>query len=94
LLTLLSSRYAQIVRLRFGQNWPERPSDDGSERLLTLLSPRCAQIVRLRFGQNWILEEVGQVLGITHERLPQIQTASEKAPPAGNAPGGGAFIEP
>jgi RNA polymerase primary sigma factor len=47
------------------------------EELLTTLKPREARILRLRFGlrdgYNYTLEEVGQKLGLTRERIRQIE---------------------
>src|SRR3972149_3148439 len=47
------------------------------EDVLSTLSPREARILRLRFGlhngRSYTLEGVGQKIGLTRERIPQIQ---------------------
>ncbi len=47
------------------------------EQVLGTLSPREARILRLRFGlangQSYTLEEVGQMFGLTRERIRQIE---------------------
>jgi RNA polymerase primary sigma factor len=47
------------------------------ERMLTTLTPREARILRLRFGLEgdhpYTLNEIGQKLGVTRERIRQIQ---------------------
>lgn len=47
------------------------------EKLLGTLTDREANVLRLRFGlydgKNWTLEEVGEVFGVTRERIRQIE---------------------
>ena len=51
--------------------------NEESERLLSTLTDREADILRLRFGigvrSNYTLEEVGEVFGLTRERIRQIE---------------------
>ena len=51
---------------------------DATERMLSTLTEREAEVLRLRFGigvrNDYTLEEVGQVFGLTRERIRQIQT--------------------
>lgn len=48
------------------------------EKMLTDLNEKEAAIIRLRFGlddeEEWTLEEVGQLFGVTRERVRQIET--------------------
>ena len=48
------------------------------EQLLTTLPPREARILRLRYGlqngRTYTLEEVGRKMGLTRERIRQIET--------------------
>jgi RNA polymerase primary sigma factor len=37
------------------------------------LTPREARVIELRFGQDRTLEEVGEIFGLTRERIRQIQ---------------------
>lgn len=68
--------------------------------ILSLLRPREAQILRLRHGvvdgERWTLEQIGSVLGVTRERVRQLESralkairtwASEIPGPDGHSPG-------
>jgi len=53
------------------------------ERWLDRLSPREAQVVRLRYGladggEVWTLERIGELMGLTRERIRQIQIEALK----------------
>jgi RNA polymerase primary sigma factor len=56
----------------------ERSSQEAVSRLLQVLNPREEHILRMRFGIGYddasTLEEIGQTLGVTRERIRQIET--------------------
>ena len=55
----------------------ERDLSDQTQRVLATLTPREEKVLRMRFGvgekQDYTLEEVGKVLGVTRERVRQIE---------------------
>jgi len=55
----------------------ERDLSDHTSRVLATLTPREEKVLRMRFGigekQDYTLEEVGKVLGVTRERVRQIE---------------------
>ncbi len=55
----------------------ERDLADQTRRVLLTLTPREEKVLRMRFGigekQDYTLEEVGKVLGVTRERVRQIE---------------------
>jgi RNA polymerase primary sigma factor len=59
-----------------------RSSQKAISRLLQELHPREEQVVRMRFGLGYdeasTLEEIGQTLGVTRERIRQIETKALK----------------
>ncbi len=59
-----------------------RSSQRAISRLLQELHPREEQVVRMRFGLGYdeasTLEEIGQTLGVTRERIRQIETKALK----------------
>ena len=60
----------------------ERSSQEAVSRLLQVLNPREEHILRMRFGIGYddasTLEEIGQTLGVTRERIRQIETNALK----------------
>jgi RNA polymerase primary sigma factor len=60
----------------------QHSSKEAVSRLLKALSPREEQILRMRFGIGYdeesTLEEIGQTLGVTRERIRQIETTALK----------------
>jgi RNA polymerase primary sigma factor len=52
------------------------------ERILSTLTPREQTVIRLRFGieqdEAWTLEQVGQSLSVTRERIRQIEAKALK----------------
>lgn len=54
---------------------PDKPQFDGDfwDRVNKYLQPRLQEIIRLRFREGMTLEEAGQVLGITRERVRQLE---------------------
>jgi len=55
----------------------ESDLSDQTKRVLSTLTPREEKVLRMRFGvgekQDYTLEEVGKVLGVTRERVRQIE---------------------
>jgi RNA polymerase primary sigma factor len=64
-----------ISPLKFAE---QQSSQEAVSRLLKELNPREEQILRMRFGigydQESTLEEIGETLGVTRERIRQIET--------------------
>ncbi|PJA77678.1 MAG: hypothetical protein CO149_08210 [Nitrospirae bacterium CG_4_9_14_3_um_filter_51_5] len=60
----------------------EHSSQEAISRLLKVLNPREEHILRMRFGLGYdeeaTLEEIGQTLGVTRERIRQIETKALK----------------
>jgi len=60
----------------------QHSSKEAISRLLKALNPREEQILRMRFGIGYdeesTLEEIGQTLGVTRERIRQIETIALK----------------
>ena len=52
------------------------------EKILSILTPREQQVIRLRFGigqdDPWTLEQVGQSMSVTRERIRQIEVVALK----------------
>jgi RNA polymerase primary sigma factor len=52
------------------------------DRILSTLTPREQTVIRLRFGigqdEPWTLEQVGQSLSVTRERIRQIEAKAMK----------------
>ena len=63
-----------------GIAFQDRSMIDCVKKSLDELSPREAQVLRLRYGigtnQDHTLEEVGRTLGLTRERVRQIESAA------------------
>ncbi len=55
----------------------EKDLSDQTTMVLESLTPREEKVLRMRFGigerQDYTLEEVGRVLGVTRERVRQIE---------------------
>lgn len=72
-----------IPELRTGHNVQLRKlEEDTQEKLiqavLRILPPKEAEILRMRFFEDMTLEEVGEKLGLTRERIRQIEEATIK----------------
>jgi RNA polymerase primary sigma factor len=55
----------------------DKDLSDQTSKVLASLAPREEKVLRMRFGigekQDFTLEEVGKVLGVTRERVRQIE---------------------
>lgn len=56
------------------QRWP----DDFWERVAKVLDPRYYRVIEMRFRQDMTLEEVGAVIGVTKERIRQLEVKALK----------------
>ena len=60
----------------------KRRTTEQLERILQVLTPREQEVVRLRFGigqdEPWTLEQVGQSMSVTRERIRQIEGVALK----------------
>lgn len=68
-----SGTLADAVAARPEEDRPEFPADFWY-RVMKFLDPVKRQVIRLRFHDGLLLEEVGMVMGITRERVRQLES--------------------
>ena len=67
--------YAAILTMREPEKRPEFPADFW-QRIEAILNPQQSAVIRGRFRERLTLREIGEKLGISHQRVKQIWDAA------------------